>query len=180
MLPTLIWVTPDGVTLQEIEEACSRGVRAIQLRDKQRSKEEIRELAHQISNRDLFLLINTYADVALEVGAQGVHLPEADPLPKPSKGLIVGRSVHRVDRELANGCDYLFFGPIFETPSKMAYGPPQGLDRLRQLCDIAPIPVYAIGGVNFQNFSICLAHGAVGGAMQRGIDVLNDDRESTR
>lgn len=171
MLPRLIWVTPDGVAAEEIEQLSLSGVNTVQLRDKSRSKEEIRQLAHQliplIEEAGLLLLINTYADIALEVGAKGVHLPEI--CPHPREELLTGRSLHRIDPDLARGCDYLFFGPIFATPSKAGYGPPQGLDRLRQLCEAVPIPVYAIGGVDCTNLQSCLDQGAAGVAVQRGI-----------
>jgi thiamine-phosphate pyrophosphorylase len=77
----------------------------------------------------------------------------------------VGVSCHSVqsatDAE-RNGADYIFFGPVFATPSKVAYGAPQGLDRLTEVCSSVSIPVLAIGGITLDNVSDCLAAGAAG------------------
>jgi len=62
----------------------------------------------------------------------------------------------------SGGADYLFFGPVFATPSKEAYGLPQGLERLAEVCRSVPIPVLAIGGITVANASACLAAGSSG------------------
>jgi thiamine-phosphate pyrophosphorylase len=58
--------------------------------------------------------------------------------------------------------EYLFFGPVFETPSKAAYGPPQGLHRLEEVCRSVSIPVLAIGGITLANCAACFSAGASG------------------
>jgi len=65
------------------------------------------------------------------------------------------------------GADYIFFGPVFATPSKAAFGPPQGIEHLRAVCAAVGIPVLAIGGVNFENTRACLDAGAAGVAAIR-------------
>jgi thiamine-phosphate pyrophosphorylase len=62
----------------------------------------------------------------------------------------------------SGGADYLFFGPIFSTPSKAAFGAPQGLERFAEVCRAVSIPVLAIGGITLANASACLAAGASG------------------
>jgi thiamine-phosphate pyrophosphorylase len=62
----------------------------------------------------------------------------------------------------SGGADYLFFGPVFDTPWKAAFGAPQGLERLAEVCRAVSIPVLAIGGITLANASACLAAGASG------------------
>ncbi len=62
----------------------------------------------------------------------------------------------------SDGADYLFFGPVFETPLKKRYGPPMGLEKLETVCRNVSIPVYAIGGITPQNTNHCFEHGAYG------------------
>jgi thiamine-phosphate pyrophosphorylase len=65
-------------------------------------------------------------------------------------------------RAAGDGADYIFFGPIFPTPSKVKFGPPQGLERLAEVCGAIKIPVLAIGGITLENAASCLAVGASG------------------
>jgi thiamine-phosphate pyrophosphorylase len=60
------------------------------------------------------------------------------------------------------GANYIFFGPVFATPSKAAFGAPQGLDRLAEVCRAVAIPVIAIGGITLQNAASCIHAGAAG------------------
>src|SRR5207253_9784568 len=121
------------------------------------------------------ILVNDRQDVALSEHAGGVHLGE-NSLPvsdakrlvearAPSLDFLVGVSCHSLEaaRSAASGgADYLFFGPIFATPSKAAFGAPQGLERLAEVCRAVSIPVLAVGGITLANASACLAAGASG------------------
>jgi len=126
------------------------------------------------------ILINDRLDVAVAAGAAGVHLGE-ESLPvaevtrwrkeeKPRADFSVGASCHSlaaaVEAERA-GADYIFFGPVFATPSKAAYGPPQGLEKLGEVCRSVRIPVLAIGGITLENAATCLDSGAAGVAAIR-------------
>ena len=67
---------------------------------------------------------------------------------------LIGVSCHSLESARAaerGGADYIFFGPVFATPSKAAFGAPQGIERLREVCASVEIPVLAIGGVNLEN-----------------------------
>ena len=122
------------------------------------------------------ILINDRLDLAIAGKAEGVHLGE-NSLPvseakrllhifqKLSAEFIVGASCHSLASAQAaesDGADYLFFGPVFATPSKAAFGEPQGLQRLREVCRAVKTPVLAIGGVTAQNAAQCLDSGASG------------------
>jgi thiamine-phosphate pyrophosphorylase len=124
------------------------------------------------------ILINDRLDIACAAGAGGVHLGE-ESLPirevvqniarwKDAAGredFLVGASCHSVEgARLAadSGADYIFFGPVFATPSKASYGPPQGLAPLSEICRSVSIPVLAIGGITADNAAACLEAGAAG------------------
>jgi thiamine-phosphate pyrophosphorylase len=160
------------------------GIELIQLREKDLSAADIAALARKIlkaislTGSSTRLLINSRADIAIATGAHGVHLPsgrdELTPaqvrslyasakLPSP----IVTVSCHTLDevhRARENQATEILFAPVFEK-NVPEYGsiPGQGLDRLHDACTAAaPVPVYALGGVNLQNAAVCIAAGAAG------------------
>jgi thiamine-phosphate pyrophosphorylase len=171
--------------LRSISAVAMAGVDWIQLREKDLAGREWFDLAsaalqvvrqHAPRTR---IIVNDRVDVALAAGAGGVHLsengfsvPEARRLvtrleqdsDKPLDFLI-GVSCHSLGAALGaarDGADYIYFSPIFHTPSKAFYGPPQGVDRLRQICKVVSIPVIAIGGITVENAASCYAAGAAG------------------
>jgi thiamine-phosphate pyrophosphorylase len=121
------------------------------------------------------ILVNDRLDVALAAGAGGVHLGE-NSLPaqevkrfaaarRQGKDFLVGVSCHSLESAksaASDGADYLFFGSVFATPSKAAFGTPQGLERLAQVCSAVSLPVLAIGGVTLENARECFTAGAAG------------------
>jgi len=159
-----------------IEEACRAGVKAVQLREKDLSARALFELAHEMKNichrSGTKLFINDRADIAAAVAADGVHLT-AQSLPLPAartllKTKLVGVSTHSLaeaEHAAAAGCDFILFGPIFETPSKSAFGPPQGLGRLQDVAKRVSVPVFAVGGIMPPRSRACLEHGAFGVAV---------------
>jgi thiamine-phosphate pyrophosphorylase len=165
-----------GQLLAVIERALLAGVDLVQIREKELSARELFELTRAavglVRGRDTRakILVNARADVALAAGAHGVHLPAGSVSPAEIRrvsppGFVVGVSCHHpheVGRAAKEGADFVVFGPVFETASKRVYGPPQGLQRLREACATAGIPVLALGGVGPGNAAQCLAAGAVG------------------
>jgi thiamine-phosphate pyrophosphorylase len=142
-----------------IEECLDAGVRAVQLREKDLGALDLlaparplRELTRRFGAR---LFINDRADVALAVEADGVqrgHTSLPVPLLRRVVGdrLLIGASVHSLDEARAaevDGADFLVFGPVYDTPSKRPYGPPQGVDALRRVIQEVRILVFAIGGI---------------------------------
>jgi len=122
--------------------------------------------------------------VAIAAGADGVHLggsslPVAEVtgwLRKESArhhlpaDFLVGRSCHSLEeaqRAEREGASYIFFGPVFATPSKTQFGAPQGLDRLAEVCRGVRVPVLAIGGITLENAAQCLSAGVAGFAAIR-------------
>jgi thiamine-phosphate pyrophosphorylase len=129
----------------------------------------------RIGNR---ILINDRLDVACAAGADGVHLGEGSVPIREVAGkmahwkrvaqradFLAGVSCHSVEAGIAaarHGAGYLFFGPVFATPSKISFGPPQGVDALGELCRAVQIPVLAIGGITTENAKECLEAGCAG------------------
>lgn len=151
---------PQGNSLVEtVAAALAGGVRAVQLREKDLAAAELYPLARELraltTRHGARLLINDRIDVALAVGADGVHLgghslpvTVARSILGPDK--LIGVSTHHPEEVAAahhNGADFVTFGPVYFTPSKAVYGEPAGLGPLREVCASAPLPVFALGGI---------------------------------
>jgi thiamine-phosphate pyrophosphorylase len=77
------------------------------------------------------------------------------------------------------GADFLVFGPVFETPSKLVYGHPVGLEALREVTASVPLPVFAIGALNADRVQSVRKHGAHGIAVISAILAADDPRAAT-
>jgi thiamine-phosphate pyrophosphorylase len=171
--------------LDKIEAAAFAGVDWIQIREKQLSARECTRLTRQALQRSADsavdtgtrarIIVNDRLDVALATQTGGVHFGESSLPPQEARQLVlalhreedflIGVSCHSLEAAKSaerGGADYLFFGPVFETPSKAAYGPPQGLHRLAEVCRSVSIPVLAIGGITLENTAACFSAGASG------------------
>lgn len=164
--------------LRKIGEAARLGVDFIQLREKDLPAQELEKLAHEAvetiaaSSSNTRLLINSRTDVALAVGADGVHLRSADisaedvhqvwstagAKQKPVIGLSC-HTEHEVARAVQGGAEFAVFGPVFE--KRNTFGEPAGIDQLRSACGYR-IPVFALGGVTPENAPMCVRAGAAG------------------
>ncbi len=171
---------PPEKHLEVVEAAFKGGVKDLQLREKYMPLEMLHPLAvvlSQMAKRyGARLYINDRVDVALMVGADGVHLPEGGMPPNEVKAcyphLLVGVSTHSLDsakQAEQDGADFITFSPIYDTPSKKEYGPPQGIDALKEVCDAVNLPVLALGGINLENIPEVRKQGAHGAALIRGI-----------
>jgi thiamine-phosphate pyrophosphorylase len=175
--------------LDKIELLVAAGVDWIQLREKDLSgklaasltREALRRVSKLTGETESAtrIIVNDRLDVALAEQAGGVHLGENSLPAEEAKRMLesspaakalvheflVGASCHSLEAAksaAAAGAEYLFFGPIFATPSKAAYGSPQGLNHLAEVCGSVDIPVLAIGGITLANASSCLSAGASG------------------
>ncbi len=165
---------------EQVEKALQGGVRALQLREKHLSSKELLaqalEIKPIIKKYDAKLFINDRADIAEIAGADGVHLTEtsvpAAEIKDKFRNLMVGVSTHEKEGALlaeAEGADFITFSPIFETPSKIHFGPPQGPQRLGEIVKSVHLPVLALGGVKLNRVPEVLEQGAHGVAVISGI-----------
>jgi thiamine-phosphate pyrophosphorylase len=163
---------PEAVRL-----ALKGGVRAVQLREKDLPVRELLDLARELriitKEFKASLFINDRVDVAIAIGADGVHLghqsmPVSAVRRIGGRGLMIGVSAHNLheaeDAE-AGGADFITFGPVFFTPSKMQYGAPLGLEVLGMVKKTVRIPVFGLGGIKADTLSSVLKAGVDGIAM---------------
>jgi thiamine-phosphate pyrophosphorylase len=157
-----------------IQEAIRAGLDLVQIREKDLATRELLELVKgavaATQGTRTHVVVNDRLDVALAAGAAGVHLgtqslPARVVRQQVPKDFLVGVSCHSLEEALSAqsaGADYVVFGPIFETPSKLPYGPPLGLGKLREVAARVTIPLLALGGITVQRVRSCLEAGATG------------------
>jgi|SRR5271157_1710064 len=167
-----------------IARAIAAGVDWVQIREKdlparsllaltQAALESARQQGHTR------VMVNDRLDVGLAAKAHGVHLGTRSMRVDLVRSLtprefVVGVSCHSLAEALAaqtGGADYILLGPIFATPSKLQYGPPLGLVKLREVALRVSIPVFALGGITLDRVAPCLENGAAGIA---GIRIFQD------
>lgn len=175
-----------------VRVAITGGVGAVQLREKDLAAGELLALAEELhaitQAAGVPLLVNDRIDVALAVGAEGVHLPaHALPVKRARQllgpGPLIGVSTHSLEEALLaqeEGADFLLFGPIFSTPSKDRYGSPQGLERLQALRRRVALPLFAIGGITPSNVTQLWAHGVDGVAVISALMTAADPATAAR
>ncbi len=159
-------------------ELCDGGADLIQVRAKQSSVAEVRELAETIlpitRSAEVGLVINDFPEIASAVGAEFAHLGQDDffgrgyrhvsellkGTPRPGIGLS-GHSPSEAKRTLSAGADYLGVGPIYPTATK-AEAKPVGLEYVRWAAANISVPWFAIGGISLENVDEVVAAGARG------------------
>jgi thiamine-phosphate pyrophosphorylase len=175
-----------------VEQALKGGVKAVQFREKDLGTRELLKLAYRMrgltKKYNTRLFINDRLDIALAVGADGVHLTQnsipADAVRKVvKKKLLIGVSTHSLKeaREAEKaGTDFITLGPIYQTPSKLKYGTPLGIGTLKKVSREIKIPVFAIGGVKARRINELSSAGAYGIAMISEIFGASDIQKKTR
>jgi thiamine-phosphate pyrophosphorylase len=174
-----------------VEDALKSGIKAVQLREKDLPIRELLDMAYDLreltARYDTKLFINDRVDVALSVYADGVHLgrssmPSYAAQKAAGKGIVIGESAHSIEEAKqaeVDGADFVTLGPVYETPSKLKYGKPLGLDILKKAKDMLSIPVFAIGGITLPRVDEVLKSGAYGMAIISAILTSHDIRTST-
>jgi thiamine-phosphate pyrophosphorylase len=172
--------------------AIAGGADTIQYRQKSGSTREMIEVARNMkqlcSEAGVTFIVNDRLDVAIAAEADGVHLGQDDfPIPMArellGEGRIIGGSAATLDEArkcLSEGAHYVGFGPVYPTSSKDDAGPVSGIDTLKQVAAIIPLPIIAIGGVGTENIPDVMRAGAHGIAVISAVCCQDDPEEATR
>jgi thiamine-phosphate pyrophosphorylase len=163
--------------LPRIQKAIRAGIDLLQIREKDLPTRELLALvsaavaeAGRREGAGSRVVVNDRLDVALAAAAHGVHLgthslPAGVVRRLVSGEFLVGVSCHSLQEALAAesaGADYLLLGPIFETPAKLVFGPPLGLEKLREVTSRVSVPILALGGITPERVQACREAGATG------------------
>ncbi|HEX8282560.1 MAG TPA: thiamine phosphate synthase [Pyrinomonadaceae bacterium] len=197
MLPKLYPITDRRLSglshAEQVARLCEGGARLVQLREKHLSPREFYaeaaeavKVAHSFGTK---LVINDRADVALAVGADGVHVGQDDMPPGAARavlgaGACVGFSTHNVAQAVeaaALPISYVAVGPVFATSSKENPDPVVGLEGLRRVrAGISAVPLVAIGGITAATARAVLEAGADSVAVIGALLSAADPAEITR
>lgn len=181
---------PDQV-VATVDAACRGGADCIQLRRKGDSDRELLRLAEACravtARWGVLFIVDDRLDVAMAVGADGVHLGQEDLPVAAARRLwpsgLVGCSTHSLSQAreaAAEGADYLGVGPVFATPTKPGR-PPVGTELVHRVAtaDLG-IPWVAIGGIDGDNVAEVVAAGAPAIAVVRAVCAAADPERATR
>jgi thiamine-phosphate pyrophosphorylase len=175
-----------------VEAAVRGGVTAVQLREKSCPASDFvqlgRELKKLLASHQVPLIVNDRVDLALEIGADGVHIGQHDMDSGRARRLlgpdaIIGLSIETVEQARAAvslDVDYLGVGPVFATATKMDAAPPLGLAALARVRAISRHRVVAIGGIGLENARQAIRSGADGVAVVSAICAAGDPERAAR
>jgi thiamine-phosphate pyrophosphorylase len=182
---------PGRDPLGVVVAALDAGAPVIQFRAKERSDREVYELgarvARECAARGACCIVNDRVDIALAVGADGVHVGGQD-LPVPvARGLIGDRRVlgatardpQTARRHEAAGATYLGVGPVYGTASKDGLPAPLGPEVVERIASAVSIPVIAVAGVTAARVPELLAAGAFGVAVISAVSESADPHAAT-
>jgi thiamine-phosphate pyrophosphorylase len=176
-LPKIYPITDVSITklshLKQVKQLIKGGAEIIQLREKTASSSDFYEAAQEVMifarTRNVKIIINDRVDIALAVGADGIHLGQNDLPPAKARKIlganaIIGFSTHNIEQAIKAvklPIDYLAIGPIFATDTKENPDPVVGIKGLSNVRKaIGDFPLVAIGGINFENAKSVFANGA--------------------
>jgi len=159
---------------QAVEQAIQGGVTMVQLREKDASTRDFYQVALEVQavtrRHGIPLVVNDRLDIALAIGADGVHLGQGDMPIEVARRLVgsrmfIGISAATAESALAAqkaGADYIGTGPVYPTGSKDDAGDAIGIAQLAAVCGAVSIPVVAIGGISAGNTPGIMESGADG------------------
>ena len=183
--------SPSDTLVQTVEQALKGGLKLVQYRDKDaadcdrlQNAVQLRELCHRYG---ALFIVNDRVDLAYASNADGVHLGQQDVPMAVARDILgphklVGRSTtnpQEMERAIQEKADYIGVGPIFETPTKQGKAA-VGFDYIRYAEQHAPMPWYAIGGINLENLPQVLDAGAQRVAIVRAIMGAADPQVTTQ
>ena len=172
-----------------VKEAIKGGAKIIQLREKQWDKNKIKKEAIKLlkicRKNNVLFIVNDYVDVALEIGADGVHLGQSDmPISEARKicgnKLIIGLSTHSVEQAVKadkEDADYITIGPIFKTRAKDYT---IGTEIIKEILKKIKKPLIAIGGINKNKINKVLNNGVRSVAVISAVVSAEDVEEAAR
>ncbi len=177
--------------LEVLDGLIEGGARIVQLREKDLCEKDFFRLAEKFRKRTaeagMLLIVNDRVDVAIAVGADGVHLGQEDfPVPaavKVAPGLLIGASSHSLQEALRaqeEGADYVNIGPIFATETKEGVGRFLGPEAISQIAPKLRVPFSVMGGIKESNIRQVLAMGAKRVAVVTAITQASDIAEAVR
>lgn len=169
------------------QAAIDGGSRIVQFRDKGLRGESLYREAAAVRDAcrasGAMFIVNDYVDLAMELGADGLHLGQSDLTGlsqwRPTWDAVLGISAatpEEVRVALDSGADYIGVGPVYETRSKIDAVAPLGIEGLRTLCSTADIPVAAIGGIDLGRVAEVVAAGASAVCVISAISRARDPR----
>lgn len=165
-------ICPGRSHIEIAKAALAGGAKIIQIRDKYASDRKffedaciIREMTEEAG---ALFFVNDRVDIAAAVGADGINIGQTDMPINVARELlgqetIIGVSADCLEQAIKaheDGADYIGFGPIFTTTTKLDAGLVSGLETLRKVCREISLPIVAIGGIGLTNIGSVAANGA--------------------
>lgn len=176
---------------EQVEKALKGGVTLVQLREKHLDEitfeKEGRELLELCHRYQIPLLINDNVELAVKIGADGVHVGQSDMKLQEARKLlgedkiigVTAKTVEQAKAAEAAGADYLGSGAVFGSSTKTD-AKPMDLDQFQTICESVQIPVVAIGGINAENILQLKGRKMAGVAVVSGIFACSDIEEGTQ
>ncbi len=184
-------ICPGRTHVEIAEAALAGGAKLIQLRDKTAKDRAFYEAAVAIAElckqANALFFVNDRVHIAAAVGADGVNVGQTDlPVPAVRRILgpkaIIGQSCDDLEQAMEAqraGADYVGFGPVYATTTKLDTAAVSGLDALREVSNAVSIPVVAIGGIAASNIADVAAAGAASAAVVSAVVCADDMKEAT-